>query len=111
LAALLLVPGAPGMWAFAALFGLANGASTLARAGLVAETFGAGQYGTISGSMTTAIAVLQTASPLAVGALRVATGGYAAPLVALTLLALGAAVAVDRARRRTASLAARAGPS
>ena len=107
LAALLLVPGAPGMWAFAALFGLANGASTLARAGLVAETFGAGQYGTISGSMTTAIAVLQTASPLAVGALRVATGGYAAPLVALTLLALGAAVAVDRARRRTASLAAR----
>jgi len=111
LAALLILPGAAGMWAFAALFGLANGASTLARAGLVAETFGAKQYGTISGSMTTAIAVLQTASPLAVGALRVATGGYATPLVVLTLLALGAAVAVDRARRRTTSLAAQMDPS
>jgi len=111
LAALLIVPGAPGMWVFATLFGLANGASTLARAGLVAETFGAGQYGTISGSMTTAIAVLQTASPLGVGALRVVTGGYAASLVALTLLALGAAVAVDRARRRTTSLATRVEPA
>lgn len=107
LAALLVVPGVAGAWVFAGLFGLANGASTLARAGLVADTYGARQYGTISGSMTTAIALLQTAAPLAVGALRAASGGYGAGLVLLTLFALAAAGAIERARRRTASGAPR----
>ncbi len=99
LAALLAVPGVTGAWAFAGLFGLANGASTLARAGLVAETFGPRHYGTISGSMTTAIALLQTGAPLAVGALRAASGGYGTGLVLLTLFALAAAAAIERARR------------
>lgn len=95
---LLLVPGAAGMWGFAALFGLANGASTLARAGLVAHAFGPAHYGAISGAMTTAMAIAQTAAPIAVGALRVATGGYGAALWALTAVAVLAAVAVARVR-------------
>jgi hypothetical protein len=95
---LLLVPGAAGLWGFAVLFGLANGASTLARAGLVAQTFGPAHYGTISGAMTTAMAVAQTAAPLAVGALHVRTGGYDAALWALSAVALFAALAVARAR-------------
>ncbi len=99
LAALLAIPGVTGAWVFAGLFGLANGASTLARAGLVADTYGARRYGTISGSMTTLIALLQTGAPLAVGALRVASGGYGAGLVMLTLFALAAAAAIERARR------------
>lgn len=99
LAALLAIPGVTGAWVFAGLFGLANGASTLARAGLVADTYGARNYGTISGSMTTLIALLQTGAPLAVGALRVASGGYGAGLILLTLFALAAAAAIERARR------------
>ena len=99
LAALLIVPGATGAWAFAGLFGLANGAGTLARAGLVAETYGARNFGTISGSMTTLIALAQTGAPLAVGALRAASGGYGVGLALLTLFSVGAAAAVQQARR------------
>lgn len=96
LAALLLLPGAFGLWTFAALFGFANGATTLARAGLVAERFGPAHFGAISGSMTLVIATVQTAGPLAAGALRVQTGDYKTVLVALLALALAAAAAVLR---------------
>jgi len=100
LLAVWLLPGVVGMWTFAVLFGLANGAATLARAGLVAETYGPAHYGTINGSMTTAVALLQTVAPLAVGALRVTTGGYGWGLAMLTLLALFAALAIEVPRRQ-----------
>lgn len=85
--------GDAGPWAFAILFGLANGATTLARAGLVGEVFGSAHYGAINGGMSTLIAVAQTAAPLTVGALRVATGGYGTALwslVAVTAVAVAA---------------------
>lgn len=102
LAAVAWLPGLPGLIAFAGLFGLSNGAATLARAGLVADTFGPRHYGAINGSMTTAVALLQTLAPLGVGALRVATGGYGAALAGLLTLAVigGVAVEVPRARGR-----------
>lgn len=96
LAALLLVPGPVGLWSFVALFGLANGATTLARAGLVAERFGPEHFGAVSGSMTLVIATVQTAAPLAAGALRVRAGDYQAVLVMLVVLAVCAAIAVLR---------------
>lgn len=99
LAALLIAPGASGLWAFVGLFGLANGASTLARAGLLAEAFGPAHYGTISGSVTAAIAVLQTVAPLGIGALRAASGDYRSGLAVLALAAAGAALAVRRGAR------------
>lgn len=101
LAALALVPGAAGMWTFAALFGAANGASTLARAGLVAEDFGPARYGSISGVMTTLIALAQTAAPLAVGWLYVAKGGYGTAVWILAALAAVASLVVTRGRRGT----------
>jgi hypothetical protein len=70
LAVLLLMPGLAGLWTFATLFGLANGASTLARAGLVAAVFGPAHYGSINGSIAMLVALVQTAAPLAVGELR-----------------------------------------
>ncbi len=97
LALLLLVPGAAGLWAFAVLFGLANGASTLARAGLVGEAFGTAHYGAINGSMAMLIAVSQTLAPLGVGILHVRTGGYSVALVALACAGVAAAIAVRRA--------------
>lgn len=97
LAALLLFPGAAGMWTFAVLFGLANGASTLARAGLVGEAFGATHYGAINGSMAAFIAVAQTIAPLGVGTLRMQAGSYVVAVVALGVAGLLAAVATQRA--------------
>lgn len=100
LVTLLVLTGAAGMWVFAVLFGLANGASTLARAGLVGEAFGATHYGAINGSMAAFIAVAQTAAPLGVGALRMQTGSYAAAVATLAVAGVLAAVATRRAGRR-----------
>jgi len=95
---LLLVPGQLGLWTFAALFGVANGASTLARAGLIGAVFGAAHYGSISGSMTMIIAVAQTLSPLAIGLLRDRSGSYDLALLLLACLAAAAAMAVSRVK-------------
>lgn len=95
---LLSLEGATALWLFAAFFGAANGASTLARAGLVADTFGTGNYGAINGSMSLLIATVQTVSPLAVGALRMSTGSYTVPLYLLVAVSLLAALTVSRAR-------------
>jgi MFS family permease len=99
LVALLLVPGLAGLWSFAALFGLANGASTLARAGLVADVFGPAHYGSINGSIAMLVALAQTAAPLAVGALHDYTGSYSLALRLLLAAALLAAGAVAQAGR------------
>lgn len=98
---LLSLDGALALWLFAACFGAANGASTLARAGLVAETFGTGNYGAINGSMSLLIATVQTVSPLAVGALRMSTGSYTVPLYLLVAVSILAALTVSRARSVT----------
>lgn len=94
--ALLLLPGVAGVWVFAALFGAANGAVTLARAALVAELYGAAHYGSISGVMTTLIAVTQTVAPLGVGALHDLSGDYTLPLWLLVGTSVLAAVCVVR---------------
>lgn len=94
--ALLLLPGIAGVWVFAALFGAANGAVTLARAALVAELYGSAHYGSISGVMTTLIAVTQTVAPLGVGALHDLSGSYKLPLWLLVGTSLLAAVCVVR---------------
>lgn len=98
LLALLLVPAETGLWAFAVLFGLANGASTLARAGLVGEAFGTRHYGAINGLMATLIALTQTAAPLAVGMVHVRTGDYRASLWALCVTGGAAAYSAWMAR-------------
>ena len=100
LAAVAWLPGLTGLIVFAGLYGLSNGAATLARAGLVAETFGPRHYGAINGAMTTAVALTQTVAPLAVGAARVATGDYQVALLALIVLALAGGLAVEVPRRR-----------
>ena len=102
LIAVATLPGLFGLATFALFFGLSNGAATLARAGLVAETFGPRHYGAINGGMTTAVALLQTIAPLAVGALRVATGDYGAALAALVVLGVAGLLSVEIPRRRGA---------
>ena len=101
---LLFVPGAAGLWAFAAVFGVANGASTLARAGLVAETFGPAHFGAINGSITTMVSLLHTVAPLAVGLIRARTGSYESAVWLLIGLAVLATFAAYRARSQAQAL-------
>jgi MFS family permease len=93
---LLLVPGVAGMWLFAVLFGAANGATTLARASLVAELYGSAHYGNISGVMTTLIGITQTIAPVAVGALHDLSGSYTPALWSMVATSLLAALCVVR---------------
>jgi MFS family permease len=95
---LLFVPGL-GWWLFAGLFGVANGASTLARAALIADIYGAKHYGSINGTVATVVAMLQTISPLVAGLMFDAAGSYdpvVMTLMAVSLLATGAMVGCTR---------------
>jgi hypothetical protein len=76
----------------------ANGAGTLARAAILADTYGSAHFGSINSSMTSIIALVQTVAPLGVGLLYSHSGSYDAVLLALTAVALLAALAVGRAR-------------
>jgi MFS family permease len=96
---LLALPGAWGLWLFAGLFGIANGSLSLAKASLVAETYGAANYGSISGSMTSLIAFTTTFAPLGAGALHDAANTYQAVLWFLVTASLIAVVAVVGAAR------------
>ena len=73
---LLLLPNVVGLWLFVLLFGAANGATTLARAALLAELYGPAHYGSISGILTTLIGITQTLSPVAVGVAHNVSGSY-----------------------------------
>ena len=95
---LLVLSAAWSVGLFAALFGMANGSSTLARAALIAEVYGATHYGSIGGSMATFIAVAQTAAPLGAGLLFDLTGGYDVVLWGLAFSTLVAAGMVTRAQ-------------
>lgn len=65
-----------GIFAFVGLFSAGNGALTLMRASLVADVFGLGAYGGISGTIAFVIQAAIAAGPLVVSLLVVAWGGY-----------------------------------
>jgi MFS family permease len=95
LAALLADGGGEwGVWACVALFGVGFGAITPARAALVAEHYGALEYGRIGGVLALFLAVARAAAPVGASVLHAAGGGYAPVLWTLLLASLAAAVAV-----------------
>jgi MFS family permease len=84
------------VWLFVALFGAGFGAITPARAALVAETFGAANYGAISGVLALVLSVARAAAPVGASVVYGAHlspwwQGYNTVLVLLVMLALGAA--------------------
>lgn len=96
LAALLTDTGVIGVAIFVVAFGVSNGASTLARAGLVAERFGTASFGAINGSMTTLVALARPLGPWLVGVAYASTGGYGLGLWGLLVAALVSAWAMHR---------------
>jgi MFS family permease len=90
---LMVIPGLLGLWVFVTLFGMANGATTLARAALLADVYGPTNYGSISGIMISLVAVFQVVAPLGAGFLHDAFGNYTPVLVVLALASAVASLA------------------
>lgn len=95
---LLTLPGMAGVWIFAAFFGISNGAITLARATLLAETFGPLNYGRLNGTIALVTAFTSAAAPILAGVIHQTSGGYTAVLALLTLTTALSALAVSRVR-------------
>jgi MFS family permease len=96
---LLILQGPVGLWLFVALFGLSNGALTLARASLVAETFGSQHYGFISGHMNLWASVAKALFPVLIGMLYLHFHSYGPVLLMLSGLSLVSIFAVLQAGR------------
>ena len=95
---LVIVPSAAGALAFAALFGAANGAITLARPALLAEYYGPAQYGSISGVLALFLAGAQALAPIGAGALYAGFGSYEPVIWILAAISLVSVAAVSQAR-------------
>jgi MFS family permease len=95
---LLLADSRAGVFAFVLLFGIGFGAITPARAAIVADLYGATNYGAISGALATGIIIARAAAPVTAGVIFTLAGSYTP--VFLTLLAAStlAVVAILRAR-------------
>lgn len=87
------------VWVFVVIYGIGRGMSTLLRATLVGELFGAANYGSISGILTFFTTAALAMGPLAAGLLYRGLGGYDDVLwlfVLVSALATVCAVLVER---------------
>lgn len=94
IAALMMDGGEAWVWACVALFGAGFGAITPARAALLAEFYGPGEYGRISGVLAMFLALARAAAPVGGSVLYATGGGYGPVLWALLAACLAAAAAV-----------------
>ncbi|MEO7910949.1 MAG: MFS transporter [Roseiflexaceae bacterium] len=95
---LVIVPTAAGALAFAALFGAANGAITLARPALLAEYYGPAQYGSISGVLALFLAGAQALAPIGAGLLYAGFGSYEPVIWVGVTISLISVATVSQAR-------------
>ncbi len=65
-----------GLWPVIVLLGATNGMATLARAMTVADIFGPGHYGSISGAVAVAVSGARALGPVGASLLRIWLGGY-----------------------------------
>lgn len=86
--------------AFAVLFGMGNGMTTLARPMLLAEAYGPAHFGTIAGVAALFATGARAVAPVAVSLVYASAGGYTAILWGLMAGAVVAAVAGYFALRR-----------
>lgn len=100
---LVVLPGQVGLWLFVSLFGLSNGALTLARATLIADTFGSSNYGFISGHMNLWASMAKAFFPVLIGFLYLYFHGYGTVLLGLSVLSVLSILSVWQAGRLTAN--------
>jgi MFS family permease len=99
LVVLAVMPTAAGALVFIALFGAGSGTMTIMRAALLAERYGAANYGVISGAQNAVLTGARTFAPLGAGLLAAALGGYPLLLLGLGGLCLAGLVAMLCVRR------------
>lgn len=81
---LIALPGSEaGLFAFAALYGAANGVITIVRGLIVPELLGREAYGAINGALTLPANLARAAAPFGAALLWTASGGYGAVLWAV----------------------------
>jgi MFS family permease len=86
LVVLALAPTEAGALVYVALFGAGSGTMTIMRAALLAERYGAANYGSIQGAVSFVLTGAKTLGPLGAGLLAAALGGYPALLLMLAAL-------------------------
>ncbi len=99
LALLLLVPGGAGLALFIPLFGAGRGLTTLARALLVADVYGAARYGRASGAIALFATAAQAAAPVVTGAAYDLAGRYDPVFLGLAGLSVAAVFGLWRVVR------------
>lgn len=105
--ALLLLPHhLPLLLAAALLFGLGNGALTLARAELLHAHYPATIFGSVNGKVSWWVNLAQALTPFGMGWLFTQFGSYLPSLLLLSVLATLAAVAAQRLTSRTENVPA-----
>ncbi len=80
---LIALPGTAGLFAFAAIYGAANGIITIVRGLVVPELLGREAYGAINGALTLPANVARAAAPFGAALLWTLAGGYGAVLWAV----------------------------
>lgn len=86
------------------LFGVGDGASTPARAELVAEFYGSTSYGATSGVIALFLAAARALGPVGMSWAYAAAGGYDAPILFLTFTLIAAGAALQIAGRASGRL-------
>jgi MFS family permease len=99
LAVLALGRGTPSVWAFVVIYGMGRGMTTLLRATLVGDLFGARHYGSIAGVLAFCATAATAIGPVFAGLLYDAVGGYRAVIWVLIVLAVVAAAAASQIER------------
>lgn len=102
LLALLGLPTRGGVFAFAVLFSTGAGASSPGRAALVADLYGAHQYGSISGVLALLLTLPRAAAPISASLVYGGVESYTPLLSIAVLLFCGAMMAVLLVHERAA---------
>jgi MFS family permease len=98
---LALGTGTASVWVFAVVYGMGRGMTTLLRATLVGDLFGARHYGSIAGVLAFCATAATALGPVFAGVLYDAVGGYRAViwvLIGVAAVAAAAASQVERVR-------------
>jgi MFS family permease len=100
-----IFPGIIGAWIYILLFGAGSGTMTIMRAALLAERYGASNYGSISGIQNAVTTAARMIAPIGASMIVTWIGGYSGMLwLLVAILALGVGAVLASTTRLAAEL-------
>jgi MFS family permease len=100
-----IFPGTIGAWIYILLFGAGSGTMTIMRAALLAERYGASNYGSISGIQNAVTTAARMIAPIGASMIVTWIGGYSGMLwLLVAILALGVGAVLASTTRLAAEL-------